>query len=342
MTLLRSNQESDMSTELATIPNDTAPSQQEALHGALVLSDGQTLDRNPAAVYLAGLAHGSRRTMRAALQTIAAMIGAEWLRLDWAALRFQHTAAIRARLAEAYSPATANKMLSALRGTLKAAWQLGQMSADDFHRAAGLKSITGSALPAGRALTAGEIAALLEACAADSSPAGARDAAMLALLRVCGLRRAELCALTLADFNAADGSLSVIGKRSKQRLAYVTGGALEALTDWLAVRGTEPGPLFCPVNKGGRVTLRRMHAEAVFAALHKRAAESGVKDLSPHDLRRTFAGDLLDSGADIATVQRLMGHANVNTTARYDRRGEQARRRAVEALHVPYRKRRNS
>lgn len=302
------------------------------------------LDQQPAAVYVAGLAAGSRRTMRDALDKIADMLigGATALTIQWAALRFQHTAAIRAKLADVYSAATANKMLSALRGVLKAAWRLGQIDSDDYARAVDLDRVAGSTLPAGRALTAGEIAALLESCAKDATAAGARDSALIAVLRAGGLRRAEVCDLDIDDYNAAAGVLRVNGKRNKEREVPIGGGTVDALADWLTVRGNAAGPLFCPVNKGGRVEVRRMNTDAVFAALQKRAGQAGIANLSPHDLRRTFASDLLDAGADIATVAKLMGHAAVTTTARYDRRGESAKRRAIDLLHVPYTRRKIS
>lgn len=309
---------------------------------ALVLVERGSLTKHPAAVYLAGLAPGSRRTMRTSLDTLAMLLSgrADALAINWPALRFQHTAALRAQLASRYAAATANKVLSALRGVLRSAWRLGLMTGEDYQRAADVASVSGSTLPAGRALTADEISALMQACAADSSAAGARDAALLALLRTGGLRRAEICALDVADHDAATGELLVRGKRNKQRTAYVAGGAAEALADWLAVRGRAPGALFCPVTKGGHVKLRRMHAEAIFNMLHKRARQAGVAALSPHDLRRTFVSDLLDAGADIATVQKLAGHASVNTTTRYDRRGEQVKRAAVALLPLPYQRRR--
>jgi integrase len=108
------------------------------------------------------------------------------------------------------------------------------------------------------------------------------------------------------------------------------------LQAWLAVRGSEPGPLFIPVMKGGRLVVRRLIPHAVYKLTQKRAQQAGVKAFSPHDLRRTFVSNLLDAGADIATVQQRAGHAGIATSAKYDRRGEAAKRRAVELLHVPF------
>ena len=310
---------------------------------ALVIVNQKPLDQNPAAVYLAGLSAGSRETMRGALNEIAAMLtgdAVDALGLDWCALRFQHTAAIRSKLAEQAAPATANKKLSAMRGVLKAAWRLGQMSAEDYTRAVDVGSVTGSRLPAGRALTAGEIAALLDSCANDPTPSGARDGAILALLRAGGLRRAEVCSLDLADYHAETTALVVRGKRNKERELPLSNGALDALADWLDVRGSGDGPLFPHIHRGGHLhPEQRLTPRAINSMLAKRAALAGVADLSPHDMRRTFVSDLLDAGADISTVQKLAGHSNVTTTARYDRRGEAAKRKAVDLLHVPYHKR---
>jgi site-specific recombinase XerD len=329
------------------IPNETdqAPAGPIALRVSPVArtSPSHSLAENPAAVYLTGLAPGSRRTMREALDTIADLVSAgrcpDCLRFDWSSLRFAQTAAIRAILADRYSGATVNKMLSALRGTLKAAWRLGLLSAEEYQRASDIASVSNDVLPAGRSLATGEIAALMAACRNDETPSlGARDAAILALLYGCGLRRAEVVTLTISDCRVSESGtdLRVQGKRNKQRLVPLTGGAARAVADWLAVRGEAEGALFNPFRKGGRRLTGAMTTQAVYKMLQERAKSAGVADFSPHDCRRTFVGDLLDRGADIVTVQKLAGHANVSTTARYDRRGETARRRAAELLHVPY------
>ena len=295
---------------------------------------------HPVAVYLARLAPGSRRTMRQALDVIAGLLTdgrADAITLPWAQLRYQHTQAVRSRLADRYRPATVNKLLAAVRGVLTEAWRLGLMPADDYHRAVDLRGIASYTLPRGRALSAGEIRALFVACAGDRSPAGARDAAMLALLYGAGMRRQEVVRLDVTDFDVESGAVTIqAGKGRKDRIAYTSNGSLSALRTWLAVRGPEPGPLFIPVLKGGRQVLRPLIPHAIYKMVQKRAHQAGVKAFSPHDLRRTFVSDLLDAGADLATVQGLAGHAGIATTAKYDRRGEAAKRRAVELLHVPF------
>ena len=300
----------------------------------LTLSTSLPLDQNPAAVYIASLGSDSgRRSQGQALRAVAQILDSDVNSLDWSALRYQHTAAIRSQLSQVYAPATANKMLSALKSTLKQAWLLGQMSAEDYQRAIQLEPVTGETLPAGRELSPQEIRSLLDACRRDQSPAGIRDTAILALLYSTGLRREELVSLELEDFSG--GVLRLTGKRNKQRTAHVVNGALAALNAWLAVRGLAPGSLFLAIRKGGKICEGFKDAQAIWFIVTKRALEAGVQDISPHDFRRTFVSDLLEAGADISTVSKMAGHANVQTTARYDRRPEQAKRQAAELLHIP-------
>lgn len=295
---------------------------------------------DPALVYLTSLAPSGRRTMRAKLASVARIVGVDAGTLPWSGLRFEHVTAIRAELqAAGKSPATINATLSALRGVARAAWHMNQINAEDYHRIQAVRSVPGARLLRGRALAGGELAALMTACAADETAAGARDAALIALLFAGGLRRSECVALDAGDYDEAVGELRVRGKGNKERLVYLTGGGAGALADWLLVRGTEPGPLVVPVRRWGYVQLRRMTDQAVYSALLKRVREAGLKPSSPHDLRRTFVSELLDRSADVAAVQRLAGHASVTTTVRYDRRGEAANRKAAALLHLPYRAR---
>jgi site-specific recombinase XerD len=266
------------------------------------------------------------------------MIGspaADEMNLPWWALDYAHTTAIRSKLAEKFAPATANRMLAALRGVLKASFKLGLMMSDQMTRACSVDAVRGSRVMKGRALSKGELAALFEACN-PSTPGGARNAAPLGLLHGGGLRRAEVVALDVADYDAKTGKLVVKGKGNKERVAWATNGSRDAIDTWLAVRGEDPGPLFLPVTKGGLIERRRMSDQAVAELVRRLARRAKIARFSPHDMRRTFIGDLLDGGADLATVQGLAGHASPTTTSRYDRRGERARKKAAELLHVPF------
>jgi integrase len=295
-----------------------------------------TVVQGPAVAYLASLAPGSRRAMHDALELVAEHLGRESAAATpWHLVRRAHLDALRVRLADRYAPATANRILAAVRGVLRVVRDARLISAEDFELAARVPNVRGSRLPAGRALSGGEIRALFAAC--DPTDAlGARDAAILALLYGGGLRRAEVAALDVGDFDEEAAAVRVLGKGNKERVAHLPPGGVAAVATWLRHRGGGAGPLVHPLRRGGHIEPRRLTAHAILLALRSLGARAGVARFSPHDCRRTFIGDLLDLGVDIATVQRMVGHASPQTTARYDRRPDAARRRAAALLHVPF------
>ena len=200
---------------------------------------------------------------------------------------------------------------------------------------AALRQVRGNAAP-GRALSPVEARKLFEAVGGDRNhAAGARDAALLALAYGAGLRRAELAAARLADLDG--DTLRVHGKGRRERFAYLgANGCAAAVSAWIAVRGTEDGPLFRPVNKGGRVIAGGMSLRAIGKRVQVLGARAGLGKVSPHMLRRSFATSLLSAGNDLSVTADLMGHARTDTTRLYDRRGESAKRAAPSTISVPY------
>lgn len=294
----------------------------------------------PALHYLGSLAPTSRATYAGCLDRIARALSrgsADAATFPWHRLTVDVVTKLAADLAAAHPHVgTVNKYLAAVRGALVASFDLGLLTADDLSRLRkAAKSRRGEVVPRGRVVTYGEMAALFNAC--DKGTAGGRrDAATLGILAGAGVRVDEFVHLTLADYNEATGELVVRhGKGNRQRVVYLTGAAALWLALWLEARGREAGPLVCEVRKGGTVHLRQTSTTAVRKRLAVLAKAAGVQPFTPHDLRRTVASTLLDTGTDISTVQRVLGHASVVTTQRYDRRGERAKLRASESLHLP-------
>jgi integrase/recombinase XerD len=304
---------------------------------SLKLTAPVPLTNHPAAVYLGSLSSGSQRTMRSSLNAIALLLTdgeCDAMTLDWSKLRYRHTAAVRTALAQRLSPSTVNKMLVALRRVLQEAYRLDLIDANDYAKAIDIKSLKLSGELRGRALLLSEIRALIVSCRTDGTPIAYRDAAVIAILRSGGIRREELANLKLSALDRATGSLVIrYGKGGKTRTVYLSSEALQMVSDWLVIRGTKPGPLVCPVNKGGRVQLKHFapDGDGIYKLVAHRASLAGIERFSPHDFRRTFFSELLEK-EDLFTVQSLGGHASPSTTAKYDLRGEARKRRAVQQL----------
>jgi len=311
-----------------------------------IISPAPALDlAAPALAYLSGLNKRGRVVQLQALDKIAALLSAGKVLsckcFPWYALRFEHTTALRTLLIDSYAPATVRRFISALKGVLKAAWRIGQMTADNFYRAVDIKAPLGEKLPAGRDLSDKEIGLLMAVCGCDPTPAGLRDSAILGVLYGCGLRREELATLTLGDYDVKQSRIKVHGKRNKERYVYPPEGAKMALNDWLVMRGDTPGGLFLALSNQGKILYRKLPitGQAVYYILLRRAKEAKIENITPHDLRRTFVGDLLEKGNDLSIVSKMVGHSNPQTTARYDRRPENSKRKAAESLTVNYTRR---
>jgi len=158
-----------------------------------------------------------------------------------------------------------------------------------------------------------QVTALVEAPQGDEGQT-LRDRAILELLYSCGIRVSELTGLSIGDLDLAGGMVRVLGKGSKERIVPVGSRAIEAVRAYLAERGEQAGsgPLF--LNSRGRRIGRRSVARIVDAHVLKIAA---FKRISPHVLRHTFATHMLEGGADLRSIQELLGHASLSTTQKY-------------------------
>ncbi len=183
-------------------------------------------------------------------------------------------------------------------------------------------------------LTAEEIGRLLLAPPAEQ-PMGLRDRAMLETMYSAGLRVSEAVGLQQGDLDLDAGVLRVRGKGRKERFAPIGSYALRAIRRWLAVRRLHPrqppgpeSPVF--VNKFGR----RLTTRSVGRMLEKYLKITGLDGrTTPHSLRHSFATHLLDRGADIRSVQELLGHKSLVTTQIYTHVSTAALRRVYEKAH---------
>lgn len=211
------------------------------------------------------------------------------------------------------------RALSAVKGLLRYAVREGELPASP---ARGVRTPKAArTLP--RHLRPGEIEALLEA-PDPTEPLGRRDRAILELLYATGLRVGELASLDWRELDLPARVLRVVGKGGKERMVPFGGAAEEALRAWLADWDSVRSPAVAagapddeePVflnHRGGRLTDRSMR-RVVDRAVQAATLASGVH---PHTLRHTFATHLLEAGADLRSIQELLGHASLSTTQRY-------------------------
>lgn len=282
----------------------------------------------PAERYFSQLAPSGRRPALHCFNVAAKRFGNDWR--AWVPTAEQ-VEQLRADMIESKTNVrTARLTIAAIRGVCRYAKRAGVITAAQLWEVCEVPDIKGSRGLAGRMLSNSEVKAILDSL--PNSFIGSRDGAILALCLFCGLRRSEAASVDLGDITGQ--VLTVIGKGNKERRIPINRTARELFNRYLEHRGRSPGPLLLTQNKA-----RRINPELIARRCQYMQQAAGLDHFSPHDLRRTFISYLLSAGADIATVQRLAGHASPSDTTRYDRRPETEAAAAVELLIFTQQKR---
>ncbi|WP_158891331.1 MULTISPECIES: site-specific tyrosine recombinase XerD [unclassified Pseudomonas] len=217
------------------------------------------------------------------------------------------------RLSEGYQARSTARFLSGLRSFYKYGVREGRIAEDPTL----LVSMPQLGAPLPKSLSEADVEALLAAPDTEDT-LGLRDRTMLEVLYATGLRVTELISLTLDEINLREGSLRVFGKGSKERLIPLGEEAIAWLESYLKTArplllGGQPGDILFPSQRGTPMT-----RQTFWHRIKLHAQVAGIRtSLSPHTLRHAFATHLLNHGADLRTVQMLLGHTSLSTTQIY-------------------------
>jgi len=186
-------------------------------------------------------------------------------------------------------------------------------------------------------ITAEELNRLMKSPVGDSEKA-LRDKAMLELLFSTGLRVSELCSLN-ADIDLTRDEFSVRGKGDKVRVVFLSPSAKKAVAEYLKKRTDMGEALFLGYGKGGKEKDARLTPRSIERVVKQYATKAGItRKVTPHVIRHSFATDLLEGGADLRSVQALLGHANIATTQVYTHVTDKHLREIHKAFHGKRRK----
>jgi site-specific recombinase XerC len=301
------------------------------------------LIRNPLTLYLTRLAPSSQLTMRYVLQDAADRLGFEDINLediDWHLLQPEQVIALVAALREdGYAPNTSSLYVNAVRGVMNEAWRMSLISQEHLLKMRTVKAAPGTRLSQGRNLRRALIREMMDVCAADPRPQGLRDAAVIGILYGSGMRKSESVNLDLAQINFDERSLRVIGKGNKELIKYAPGWAFAKLQAWLDFRREQlkegeqdDAFLFNRIRRGSHITRERITKHAIYYIARQRGQQVGVK-IMPHDFRRSFITRVIEEH-DLSIAQKLAHHTNIQTTANYDVRDDNERRRAVDRFDL--------
>lgn len=236
-------------------------------------------------------------------------------------LAFNRTVVLRYRIRleeKRYAPATINLRLAAVRRIAYEAADSGLLSPE---LAAGIRRVKGVrrlGVRLGNWLTPEQSKNLLGSF--DQTLRGKRDRAMVATLLGCGLRRAELLAITFKAIQQREDHwviADLIGKGGHIRTVPIPNWVKAAIDDWTAAASLTEGRVFRAINKGGLVWGDGMTSKVIWEIVKAAAKRAGIQSLAPHDLRRSCARLCHQSGGELDQIQFLLGHVSIQTTERY-------------------------
>lgn len=274
----------------------------------------------------------SPNTVRAYREDLAAY--AAWARREGVRPLAATHREVRGYLAElagaGYAPRTVSRRLSALRGLLR--W----LVREGLCESAALAAVASPRLPRTlpKTMSADDVRALLATCDGDD-PVDLRDRAFLELLYATGARVGEAAGLRLGDVDLAQGQACLFGKGSKERVVPLYPAAVERVRRYLErgrpalVRAGRPTDALLLSRRGNP-----MSTDALRTRFSRRVTQAGLDpSLTPHALRHTFATELLGGGADLRSVQELLGHESLATTQVYTHLSVERLRRAAREAH---------